>query len=174
MNGTPTISVVSPVYGCTKCLERLSEAVRGTFDGTGLAWEMVLVDDRGPDDPWPLICELSAADPRIRGVRLARNHGQHLAIWAGLAEARGDWVCVIDCDLQDDPVIIPVLHAQAVAEGAEAMVVDRGSWSDSTFRRLASNALHRLMRSLGGVDIKNVGNFGLYSRRMVNTLLLYH
>lgn len=167
------ISVVSPVYGCRGCLDALCDAVRAAFDGTGIDWELVLVDDRGPDEPWSLICELAGLDPRVRGVRLSRNHGQHLAIWAGLAEARGDWVAVIDCDLQDDPAIVPALYERALAEQVEAMVVDRGTWSDSTFRRLASRVFYRVINVLGGVSIDNVGNFGLYSRRMVDTLLLF-
>ena len=173
MSPTPTISVVSPVYGCRNCLEALSDAVRAAFDGTGLDWELLLVDDRGPDDPWPLICELAQLDPRIRGIRLSRNHGQHLAIWAGLAEARGDWVAVIDCDLQDDPAILSTLHQTALAERAEAVIVDRGVWSDSAFRRFAARTFYRVINVLGGVAIDNVGNFGLYSRRMVDTLLLF-
>lgn len=173
MSDAPMISVVSPVYGCRNCLEALCDAVRAAFDRTGLTWELVLVDDRGPDDPWPLISELARLDPRICGVRLSRNHGQHLAIWAGLAEAKGDWVAVLDCDLQDDPAILPKLHEVALAGQAEAVVVDRGNWSDSAFRRLASRAFYRLIDVLGGVHMNNVGNFGLYSRRMVDTLLLF-
>ncbi|WP_164516552.1 glycosyltransferase family 2 protein [Minwuia thermotolerans] len=167
------ISVVSPVYGCRNCLEALCDAVRSAFDKAGLDWELLLVDDRGPDDPWPLICDLAEVDKRVRGVRLSRNHGQHLAIWAGLAEARGDWVAVMDCDLQDDPAILPKLHEIAVARDVEAVVVDRGNWSDSTFRRLASRAFYQLINVLGGVRISNIGNFGLYSRRMVDTLLQF-
>lgn len=173
MNHGPLISVVSPVYGCRNCLEALADAVRAAFDRSGLDWELVLVDDRAPDEPWPLICELAAKDRRIRGVRLSRNHGQHLAIWAGLAEARGDWIAVIDCDLQDDPTVLPKLHEIAVGEHIEAVVVDRGTWSDSHFRRLASRAFYWLIDILGGVSITNIGNFGLYSRRMVDTLLLF-
>jgi dolichol-phosphate mannosyltransferase len=127
MTGRPDISVVSPVYGCRDCLEALVDAVRHAFDDTGLDWELILVDDRGPDHPWPVIEDLAARDSRVRGLRLARNHGQHLAIWAGLEEARGDWVAVIDCDLQDDPAVIPRLHEAACAEGVEAMIVSRGS-----------------------------------------------
>lgn len=173
MTDAPMISVVSPVYGCRNCLEALCDAVRAAFDGTGLTWELVLVDDRGPDDPWPLISELARLDPRIRGVRLSRNHGQHLAIWAGLAEAKGDWVAVMDCDLQDDPAILPKLREIALAEKVEAVVVDRGSWSDSAFRRFASRAFLRVLGLLSGMQQDNVGNFGLYSRRMVDTLLLF-
>ncbi len=167
------ISIVSPVYGCTSCLEMLCRKVSETFDGSGINWELVLVDDRGPDDPWPLICELARLDHRIRGVRLSRNHGQHLAIWAGLAETIGDWVAVIDCDLQDDPAVIPALYTAAVERQVEAIVVDRGSWSDSWFRRMASRAFYRTIDLLGGISIQNAGNFGLYSRRMVETLLRY-
>lgn len=173
MTRSPDISVVVPVYGCRDCLEALVDAIWQAFEDTGLVLECVLVDDRGPDQPWPLIEELAGRDARVRGLRLARNHGQHLAIWAGLAEARGDWVAVIDCDLQDDPAVIPRLHEAATAQGVEAMIVDRGSWSDSAFRRAASSMFYRLVHALAGVQIKNIGNFGLYSRRMVDTLLMF-
>ncbi len=173
MSDSGVLSVVSPVYGCRECLEKLCNRVRLAFEKTGLDWELLLVDDCGPDEPWPLICELSQRDARIRGVKLSRNHGQHLAIWAGLAAARGDWVAVVDCDLQDDPAILPTLHAVALEGNAEAVVVERGNWSDSAFRRLASHALYKFIYLLGGVRMNNIGNFGLYSRRMVQTLLQF-
>ncbi len=167
------ISVVSPVYGCRDCLERLAAAVREAFDGTNLAWELVLVDDRGPDHPWPLIQELAAGEPRIRGVRLARNHGQHLSIWAGLAASNGDYVAIIDCDLQDDPAAIPELYKALHGIESDAVLVERGKWRDSLFRRTASSSFYRLIRALTGVKMQNLGNFGLYSRRMVDTLLMF-
>lgn len=170
---SPQVSIVSPVYGCRDCLVALVEAVREAMDSAGLTWELVLVDDRGPDRPWPVIAELAAEDPRIRGVQLARNHGQHLAIWAGLEVCRGDWVAVMDCDMQDDPAIIPALHAEARQTEVDAVVVDRGEWSDSGFRRMASQLFYRLIHFLSGVHLRNVGNFGLYSRRMVDMLLRF-
>ena len=167
------ISIVSPVYGCTACLEILCRKVHDAFEGQGIDWELLLVDDRGPDDPWPLITKLAVLDKRIRGVRLSRNHGQHLAIWAGLAESTGDWVAVIDCDLQDDPMVIPELYRAALERQVEAVIVDRGAWSDSWFRRTASQTFYKTMTLLGGISIQNAGNFGLYSRRMVDMLLQY-
>ena len=169
----PKISVVSPIYNCRDCLTALADRVRESFEGTGFDWELVLVDDRAADAPWALICELAAGDARIGGVRLARNHGQHLAIWAGLEAATGDAVAVVDCDLQDDPGVIPELWAALQADEAEAVVVDRGDWSDSRFRRFASRSFYAVVRALTGVRIDNIGNFGLYSRRLVDTLLLY-
>lgn len=169
----PLISVVSPVYGCRDCLRALAERTREAFEGTDLDWELVLVDDRAPDAPWDLIKELAAADARVRGIRLMRNHGQHLAIWAGLEAARGSHVAVIDCDLQDDPSIIPELYERLLEEGVEAIVVDRGSWSDSALRRIASRNFYRIVRGLTGIKIDNIGNFGLYSRRLVDVLLMF-
>ena len=169
----PLITILSPVYGCRDCLETLAERVTSAFAETALDWELLLVDDRGPDRPWDLICKMATENPRIRGIRLARNHGQHLAIWAGLEAARGDWVSVIDCDLQDDPSIIPILHEQATAEQVDAVVVDRGTWSDSRIRRLASNAFYRIVYLLGGIRLRNTGNYGLYSRQMVDTLVMF-
>ena len=169
----PLMTVLSPVYGCRDCLEKMVTRVRETFEGTDFDWELVLVDDRGPDEPWDLICQLSEGDARVRGVRLARNHGQHLAIWAGLAEVRGDWVAVVDCDLQDDPGAIPDLYTRALEQQVDAVIVDRGSWSDSWFRRFASNTFYRMVKLLGGVRIKNTGNFGLYSRQMVDALVMF-
>lgn len=173
LQAPPQISIVSPVYGCRDCLTQLAEAVRSTMEATDLTWELILIDDRGPDQPWDLIEDLAAADPRIRGVQLARNHGQHLAIWAGLEAARGAWTTVIDCDLQDDPAVIPALYEEAQRTGNEAVIVDRGEWSDSPFRRFASRQFYRMIHFLAGIKLKNTGNFGIYSRRMVDTLLRY-
>jgi dolichol-phosphate mannosyltransferase len=172
--GKALISIVSPVYGCIGCLEELVDTVRDTFEDTGLEWELILVDDRGPDNPWQRIQELAARDERVRGVRLTRNYGQHLAIWAGFAQAQGDWIAVIDCDLQDDPKIIPELYNKAIDDDLETVVVERGTWSDSWWRRTASRLFHSTIGLLAGLNLNNnVGNFGLYSRRMTNVLLSF-
>lgn len=173
MSQLPMISVISPLYGCKNCLELLCNSVSEAFNETELEWELVLVDDRGKDEPWQLICELAERNRRIRGIRLSRNHGQHLAIWAGLAETQGKWVAVIDCDLQDDPKFIPNLLKKALTENLHAVIVDRGTWSDTRFRRIASRIFYRLIDILGGVRINNVGNFGIYSRELVDCLLRF-
>ncbi|MFK7751209.1 MAG: glycosyltransferase family 2 protein [Sedimentitalea sp.] len=174
MGENPLISIVTPVYGCRDCVEALTDEVRKAFEDTDLDWELILVDDRSPDKPWSMIQKLAAEDQRVLGVRLSKNHGQHLAIWAGLEQAKGDWVAVIDCDLQDDPTIIPALYEKAMTEPVDAVVVDRGEWKDTWFRRFASRMFYKTMDVLAGIRLNNnVGNFGLYSRRMVKTLLTF-
>jgi dolichol-phosphate mannosyltransferase len=168
------ISVVSPVYNCTRCLPKIVQQVATSFLNSDVEWEIVFVDDRGPGEPWPVIERLAKENSRVRGVRLTRNHGQHLAIWAGLSYARGDWVAVIDCDLQDDPSVLPTLIERAREAQSDAIVVDRGTWYDSYWRRAASRAFYALLHSITGLQIGgNAGNFGVYSRRMVENLLAF-
>lgn len=168
------ISIVSPVYGCRDCLRELALSVEKVFANTDLDWELILVDDRGPDAPWPVIKELAEKNSKIKGVRLSKNHGQHLAIWAGLETAKGDWVSVVDCDLQDDPNVILELYTKALEDSVDSVVVSRGEWKDTWFRRFASRMFYRTMKLLAGVSLdSDSGNFGLYSRRLIDLLLTF-
>ena len=110
----PHLSVVVPVYGCAGCLPELHRRITATLEALRIAYEIVLVDDRSQDGAWEVIGGLAREDPHVRGVRLSRNFGQHLAITAGLAESRGDWAVVMDCDLQDPPEEIPRLLEQGL------------------------------------------------------------
>ena len=74
---------------------------------------MILVDDGSINDAWSTISEMARGNPRVRGYQLARNFGQHVAITAGLDHASGNWVVVMDADLQDRPEVIPELYAKA-------------------------------------------------------------
>src|SRR4051794_6658732 len=110
---TPELSIVVPVYGCADCLTALYERIVAALDATEPDWELVLIDDASPDGAWEHMCTLAANDRRVRALRLSRNFGQHAAITAGLAESRGRWVAVMDCDLQDPPEQIAQLLAAA-------------------------------------------------------------
>ena len=66
-------------------------------------FEIILVEDCGPDRSWDGIRALAVRDPRVRGLQFSRNFGQHYGITAGIDHARGEWIVVMDCDLQDRP-----------------------------------------------------------------------
>src|SRR3954447_2565389 len=104
---TPELSVVIPVYGCAGCLVTLHDRLHASLDEAVADWEVVYVDDASPDGSWETLEELALTDDRVRALRLSRNFGQHAAITAGLAESRGRWTAVMDCDLQDPPEALP-------------------------------------------------------------------
>jgi len=162
------LSVVVPVYGCADCLwalhDRLTRSVAQVTD----RYEIVLVDDRSLDEGWTVMRRLAATDGHVRAFRLSRNFGQDAAITAGLAQARGDWVVVMDCDLQEAPEDIPRLWA-AAREGYDVVRSIRRGWRHSAFRRWTSRAYRRLTLE---TDVRpDYSNLSLLSRRVVDAFL---
>ena len=164
------ISVVIPVYKAQECLDELYRQLSVALRSITEDYEIVLVEDCGGDRSWEIITRLAAADPRVRGLQFSRNFGQHYGITAGLDHCDGDWVVVMDCDLQDDPAEIPRLYAKAL-EGYEVVLARRGQRTDSRLKSLTSAAFYRVFGYLA--DIKydgEVGNFRIISRRVVESL----
>jgi len=166
------LSVVVPVYGCEGCLSELHRRLTATLEAMNVSYELVFVDDRSPDGAWPLLLDLADGDAEhVQAVRLSRNYGQHAAITAGLAETRGRYVVVMDCDLQDPPEAIPRLYEQALA-GFRVVFARRKSRRHSWFRKLAARCYFVLVRIFTGVRVNGeYGSFSLIERRVVNAYL---
>lgn len=164
------LSVVSPVYGCESCLEQLVERVKAAVAPTGLTLEILLVNDGSPDGSWNRIVELTALHPEVRGLRLSRNFGQHYAIAAGIEHARGEWVAVMDCDLQDLPEELPRL-LEAARAGHDVVFAQRTERRDPPLKRLASFAFFKLLSYLTDVpQDHSTANFGVFSRKLIDTV----
>ena len=161
------ISVVIPVYRAEACLEELYRRLAAALEPITADFEIVLVEDCGGDRSWPLICELARRDARVKGIQFSRNFGQHFGITAGLDHCDGDWVVVMDCDLQDRPEEIPRLYAKA-REGHEIVVARRGRRNDPLFKRLSSWLYYRVFSWLADMDYDpQAGNYRMLSRKVV-------
>lgn len=170
MGQPPAISVVVPSYGCASCLGALHERICAALEPLVPSFELVLVDDASPANDWAAIAELAKRDPRVRGVKLARNFGQHYAIAAGLDLARGDHVVVMDCDLQDRPEEIPRLYQRAL-EGTPCVFARRVERRDSASKVAVSRLFARVHAWLSGTKADaTVGNFSVISRKVVQAL----
>ncbi len=166
----PRFSVVVPSYGCEACLGALHEQLAAVFAKMAASFELVLVDDHSPQADWSVIASLAGRDPRVRGVKLCRNFGQHAAIAAGLEHARGEWIVVMDCDLQDPPAEIPRLYEKAM-EGFPCVFARRIGRTDDVAKLVLGGAFHRLHGALAGFrPDAAVGNFSVVSRRVVHEL----
>jgi glycosyltransferase involved in cell wall biosynthesis len=106
------VSVVVPAFNEAESLPELVARVRQAIDAMGLVWEIWVIDDGSSDGTWEAVQSQHAADPRVQGIRLARNFGKAAALAAGFEAARGDYVITMDADLQDDPAEIPQLIAR--------------------------------------------------------------
>lgn len=166
----PKISVVSPVYGCNDSLRSLYLRLKETLSAISEDFEIVFVNDASPDQAWETIKALSGEDARVRGIKLSRNFGQHKAIAAGIHHAQGDWVVIMDCDLQDKPEEITKLYNKA-QEGYDAVFGQRIDRQHSRRKRWASRAFIAVYDYLS--DSKTdptIGNFSIISRKVVEGL----
>ena len=150
-------------------VEELYRRTITSLDGT--SFELILVDDGSSDGTWAEVERLHAADPRVRGVRFKRNFGQHPAMHAGLARARGEIVVTMDGDLQNEPEDIPKLVA-AVEAGADVASGRRVTRNDSWGRTLPSRLINGMLRRFTGVAISDFGcAFNAYRRTAVEPML---
>ena len=161
------ISVVTPVYRAEGCLEELYRRLVAALSGITQDFEIVMVEDCGGDRSWEIIRELARRDPRVKGLQFSRNFGQHYGITAGLDHCDGDWVVVMDCDLQDRPEEIPRLYAKA-QEGYDVVLASRGVRADGVAKRFGSWLFYRLFSWLADIDYDgSSGNFRVISRKVV-------
>ena len=123
---THYLSIVSPVYMAEAILPDLIVQIISVVRPLNKNLEILLVEDGSPDRSWEEIEKLHLRFPEIRGIRLSRNFGQHHAISAGLSLARGEWIVVMDCDLQDLPAEIPRL-IQKASEGYDVVLAKKSS-----------------------------------------------
>lgn len=171
MSSEIEISVVSPVYRAQALLPELASRLDQVLGALGVSYEIVLVDDRSPDDSWTVLKELAEKRPSIKAHRLSRNFGQHYAITAGLGLAKGKWIVVMDCDLQDRPEEIPALYAKAL-EGPDAVVARRAQRQDKWSKRMSSKLYYSTFSYLTDtVQDPAVANFGIYHRKVVDAIL---
>jgi dolichol-phosphate mannosyltransferase len=130
-------------------------------------YEIILVNDCSPDASWEEIKTLCARDTKVKGINLAHNFGQPYAITAGLSYAQGDYIAVIDCDLQNKPEDLPALFLKAM-EGYDIVSARRVHRDDTFLKRMSSAVFHRVYDFLSGFSTdKAVAEFGVYSKRIV-------
>lgn len=129
--------------------------------------EFLFVEDGGCDGTWEILADLAHEDSRVKAVRLARNFGQHHALTACLDLCSGDWVVVMDCDLQDKPEEIPRLYAKS-KEGFDIVCARRGRRQDNLWKRLSSRSFAFFFSWLSGMQYDcEVANFRIMSRKVI-------
>ena len=136
------ISVVIPVYGCRAALNELYSRLVNTLQLITNDYEIILVNDSCPQNSWEVIENICEKDIHVIGLELSRNFGQMKAILAGLDHCCGDWIVVMDCDLQDRPEEIVNLYNKAM-EGYDVVFARRKKRRDSRLKTLAANIFYK-------------------------------
>ncbi len=173
----PYISIVSPVYQAEGNVDELVKRITEEVTSITEEFEIILVEDGSIDQSWKKIVKNCKADQRVKGIKLSRNFGQHYAITAGLNESTGEYVIVMDCDLQDNPKYILDLVNKS-KEGYDIVYTIKNVRKHGVIKNLLACSFHRVFNWL--IDDKTmsghnqIGSFSLISRKVVNAFCEYN
>lgn len=164
------ISVVIPVYGAPHTIATLHSALTNQIQKMGYEYEIIFVNDSCPKNSWSEILKICKNDVKIKGINLVKNFGQHNAIACGLEHVTGDWVYVMDCDLQDDPAYMGLLLDEAL-KGYDVVIARRDIRKESLFKKAQSYFFFKILSIFSGIklDHRN-GNYGVYSKRVIDSI----
>jgi glycosyltransferase involved in cell wall biosynthesis len=174
MSGTCHISIVSPVYKAEKIVPELVRRIIETVSGITDDYEIVLIEDCGPDNSWAAIEAECTKNPKVKGLKFSRNFGQHYAITAGFTYSKGEYVVVMDCDLQDNPQYIIEMYNKA-REGNDIVQTYKKSRKHSFLKNITAVMFYKVFNYL--IDNKNYdankneGSYSLLSRKAVEAYL---
>jgi glycosyltransferase involved in cell wall biosynthesis len=167
------LSVVIPVYNESSLIKELVKRVKANVKLITEDFEIVLIDDGSYDQTWEFIESEAIQEKRIKGLKFSRNFGHHYAITAGLHNATGDWVVVMDGDLQDRPEVIPDLYKKAQT-GFDVVFVSRKNRPEKLYYRIAQKIFYRILRLLSGIDFdSSQANFSIISKKVVEAFKIF-
>ncbi len=170
----PMLSIVVPCYNERDCLpelhRRVSSVAAHNCDGNH---EIILVNDGSTDDSWAVMQRIAAEDPHVVAVNLSRNHGHQLALTAGLDISSGDYILILDADLQDPPELLSNMLREMRKQSADVVyAVRRSRAGESQAKKLSASLFYRLLAGLTDTDIPlDTGDFRLMTRRALDALL---
>lgn len=157
------LSVIVPVYRSAASLTALHERLTAVLEGVATEHEIILVEDGGNDGTWSVIKSLTAADPRVRGIRLSRNYGQHNALLCGIRAANNPVIVTLDDDLQHPPEEIPLLLNE-LKRGNFDVVYGAPEREQHSFWRDTASVVTKvaLMSAMGAQTARHVSAFRVF------------
>ncbi len=165
------LSVIIPAYNEEEIIPKTAKVIDGILKDADIDHELLFVNDGSKDKTWEKICEQASVFPSVKGVCFSRNFGKESAIFAGIAEAKGDCCVVIDCDLQHPPEKIVDMYRlwEQGYEIVEGVKKSRGK--ESSFHKLAAKSFYEIMSNAVGFDMSRASDFKLLDRKAINVLL---
>lgn len=165
-------SIIVPAYNEEKSLQLFYDAVTPLFESLGEEYEMIFVNDGSTDETKNILDALADKDARVKVCHFSRNFGQQAALLCGMEQASGDAVIAMDADLQDPPEVA----LEMIAKWKEGYDVVHGKRrkrrGESAFKKATASLFYRFTRKITGLDLpQNVGDFKLYSRKVVSAIL---
>ncbi|WP_375416337.1 glycosyltransferase family 2 protein [uncultured Hymenobacter sp.] len=165
------LSVIIPIYNEEANIDALYARLRGVMDMMRVSYEFIFVNDGSRDQSLPLLRALAARDEHVRYLDFSRNFGHQIAVTAGLDQAQGAAIVIIDADLQDPPELIVDLYAR-FRQGYDVVYAKRRSrQGESQAKKFTAKAFYRILANITRISIPvDTGDFRIISRRVLLAL----
>ena len=165
------LSIVIPAYNEEKMILKTTEVVSGIMEREKIPFELVFVNDGSKDQTWEMIEKAAEKNTHVTGIRFSRNFGKESAIFAGLANAEGDCIAVMDCDLQHPPKTLVEMY-RLWEQGYEVVEgVKRSRGKESVLHRASAGMFYKIMSKAVQIDMSRASDFKLMDRKAVEALL---
>ena len=165
------LSIVIPAYNEEKMILKTTEVVSGIMEREIIPFEMVFVNEGSKDQTWEMIEKAAEKNSHVTGIRFSRNFGKESAIFAGLANAEGDCIAVMDCDLQHPPETLVEMY-RLWEQGYEVIEgVKRSRGKESILHRASAGMFYKIMSKAVQIDMSRASDFKLMDRKAVEALL---
>lgn len=165
------LSIVIPAYNEEKMIWKTTEVVSGIMEREKIPFELVFVNDGSRDQTWEMIEKAAEKNTHVTGIRFSRNFGKESAIFAGLANAEGDCIAVMDCDLQHPPKTLVEMY-RLWEQGYEVVEgVKRSRGKESVLHRASAGMFYKIMSKAVQIDMSRASDFKLMDRKAVEALL---
>lgn len=165
------LSVILPSFNEERSVPRAADTISHILSQAEIPHEIIFVDDGSKDGTWKAVETQSLLNPAVRGIRFSRNFGKEAAIFAGLAQAAGHCVVVMDCDLQHPPEKVVEMYRlwQNGYQVVEGVKLNRGK--ENPLHTFAAKSFYSIISKATGIDMSRASDFKLLDRRAVDTLL---
>ena len=165
------LSIVTPAYNEEKMILKTTDVVSGIMEREKIPFELVFVNDGSKDRTWEMIEKAAEKNSHVTGIRFSRNFGKESAIFAGLANAEGDCIAVMDCDLQHPPETLVEMY-RLWEQGYEVIEgVKRSRGKESILHRASAGMFYKIMSKAVQIDMSRASDFKLMDRKAVEALL---
>ncbi len=171
-NGQTLVSVVIPVYNEGSHIAGVIKSVQTHLEKLNGSFEIIIIDDCSTDNTWSELQNAATSNPHIRAIRFSRNFGKESAVCAGLENAGGEAIIIIDGDLQHPPELIPEMISIWKNKNLDIVEAVKSKRSkEAWYNRIGSQVFYSSLKFLTGFDFRGASDFKLLDRRVLNTLL---
>ena len=167
------LSVVLPAYNEELMIAKTCRVLREVLKDAGISYELVLVDDGSADHTWKEIQKAGKNDTHILGIHFSRNFGKEAAIYAGLSHVSGDYIAIMDADLQDPPGLLPEMYQMIYWEDWDCVAARRKDrQGEPRLKSFLSDCFYKVINKLSKIQlVSGARDYRLMTRRMVKSVL---